>query len=462
MVATLGSSAAASIRRQPVTRLAASAMPVPRNAAKAASVVLTGVSCGSPTRCTAIGTYRDKAGATLGLIEVLVGPSWRAIDAPLPLNALHDPSVALYDISCPSARSCVVVGGYFTRARNQGGLLDTFSGGRWESRQALLPAGAPPGASVTLHAVTCASAASCVAVGSYRLSSVASAGLIESSSGQSWRAVRAPVPSNAMSGTGLVDYHTVELQAVSCFSPGACEAVGSYDAKEGARPARSEGLIESSSGGRWVGSEAPLPREAGRGGAQLAAVSCVKKGGCEAAGSFYLARGGLAGLLEAGDRQSWRASRAPTPRNAARTRGYVELGELSCPEPGHCVAAGSYRTTTGGSGGLLETLSRPSWRPLEAPLPRGARPGTGLVNGLSCSGWFCEVIGSYTNSAGDGEGLVEMTSAGRWVARRAPAPAQDHKLSVTLYGLSCGSSRFCVAAGMDRARGVAETARAVG
>jgi hypothetical protein len=69
---------------------------------------LTNVACPSPSACTAIGFTFTNAGGML-LAEHWNGGSWSFEPTPL-IPAAHD--MGLADIACPSASSCIAVGGY--------------------------------------------------------------------------------------------------------------------------------------------------------------------------------------------------------------------------------------------------------------------------------------------------------------------------------------------------------------
>jgi hypothetical protein len=65
----------------------------------------------------------------------------------------------------------------------------------------------------------------------------ASQGLLETLSGGTWTAVKAPLPGGAAQGTKQIGYLTL----VACPAPGSCLTVGSYTAGGGG----TQGLIET-------------------------------------------------------------------------------------------------------------------------------------------------------------------------------------------------------------------------
>ena len=67
---------------------------------------------------------------------------WTAAEAPLPAGAAANPGVSVTSVTCPSASSCVAVGTYLDSAGNLQGLVLTGSGTSWTAAEAPLPAGA--------------------------------------------------------------------------------------------------------------------------------------------------------------------------------------------------------------------------------------------------------------------------------------------------------------------------------
>jgi hypothetical protein len=82
------------------------------------------------------------------------------------------------------------------------------------------------------------------------------------------------------------------------------------------------------------------------------------------------------------------------------------LDSVACPSASSCVAAGTYTDSSGDGQGLLLTGSGTSWTATEAPLPAGAGAGAylGLVACPSASS--CIAAGTYTDSSGNRQGLL--------------------------------------------------------
>ncbi|HEY3953980.1 MAG TPA: hypothetical protein VGM53_11425 [Streptosporangiaceae bacterium] len=114
---------------------------------------LTGVSCASPTVCTAIGVFAD-----LTLAERWDGQHWTIQTTPNPSTTGSN----LAGVSCPSVTACIAVGSYFGSADVEVSLAEGFDGSTWTAQPTPNPA---EGGSGYLYGVSCPSASACIAVG---------------------------------------------------------------------------------------------------------------------------------------------------------------------------------------------------------------------------------------------------------------------------------------------------------
>ena len=131
-----------------------------------------------------------------------------------------------------------------------------------------------------LDAVSCWSPASCVAVG-YYATGKAHLGLVETLGPNGWTVTSIPQPST------FGDYPS----GVSCTASGACVLVGNYaSGPEGTVP---QTLVESLGTSSWALVTSPSPDASGD---YLAAVSCVAEASCQAVGHYSdgVAQGSLA------------------------------------------------------------------------------------------------------------------------------------------------------------------------
>jgi hypothetical protein len=219
----------ANVRRPVIETLAgglwvAAQAPLPPGASGDAH--LTAVMCPVDGSCTAVGDF-DAAGTTRPLIETLSGGSWGAAVAPLPddnvdLAAGSLDSPGLYSVTCDAAASCTAAGGYPATDGHLHGLLERLSTGSWTAVRAPQPATV---ADLALRNVACPTADSCVATGAY-FSSL-HGGVIETFADGVWKSEVAPAATSTRTAAALW------IGPLACPAIGACVIVGKYDESPG-------------------------------------------------------------------------------------------------------------------------------------------------------------------------------------------------------------------------------------
>jgi hypothetical protein len=335
--------------------------------------------------------------------------------------------------------------------------------GVWETGvEALLPADAATSPQVDLGMVSCASAGNCSAVGGYADSSDKAQVLLLTETDGVWAAgVEAVLPSNARVGAGAGF-------AMSCASPGNCDAVGAYTD----RSKNLEPLILSEKAGSWAaGVEGKLPANAAKRKQTgvLNSVACTAPGTCSAVGGYFDKSGDSeAVLLRETAGHWWIGKEAKLPTNAAPTRKYagetVDLLAVSCSSARSCSAVGSYcavancnnfgKGPNSGEQGLLLTESHGRWaRGVEAKLPlRAVREGPlQYINSISCaSAGNCSAVGSYLGRSNKTHVVLLTETAGHWargVKAAVPAHASADQYELGVNSVSCSSAGNCTAAG---------------
>jgi ferredoxin len=276
--------------------------PTPMSHAEAtqlhATTELNGVSCSSPSACTAVGdrlvTRPNPKGVTVAMRWN--GKTWAAQSTPNTPTA----ETGLVSVSCPAAVACTAIGYQQpTPASGLSALLAAqWNGRRWK----LQPVPAPAGGPGRVRSVACASARDCVAVGINDAAGTgdhaeAGAGLQQPVSvvwnGSTWQL--APVP--YLRGT----HHAAWLYGVDCSAATACTAVGSYDTggDEGG-PA----MAERWNGISWTRQDAATPPGDT---ANLTAVSCPSSRFCIAVGDARIGKR----LAERWDGSTWALTPIP-------------------------------------------------------------------------------------------------------------------------------------------------------
>ena len=371
---------------------------------------LSWVSCASAGNCVAVGGYLDHSNRVQGLLaEERQGRWLTASEAPLPGDARGERALArgfadpVRSVSCASAGRCAAVGWYQDRSGHQNGLLLSGKHGRWSAAEASLPANAATNPEVQLNSVSCAGAGDCTAVGTYLDAFGHLHALLVSEVAGRWApGVEARLPHDARPAQQTQN-QILNVNSVSCASPGYCIAVGNYQDRTGA----GQGLLLTQRRGRWKpGAEAPLPA-GGTAAGELASVSCPSVGNCTGVGDFVSAESHYEGLLLIEARGQWtRGVEVNLPANAATQPVPQQhsdpldpgsaLLSVYCTSPGNCLAAGSYLDRDGGNRGLLVIQRGSSWtRGVDAHRATGRYPPAVTLRSVSCgTPHTCAAVGT--------------------------------------------------------------------
>jgi hypothetical protein len=337
---------------------------------------LAAVACVSPVACTAVGGYpaRGSRGEQRTLAESWDGSRWSVLPSPNQGRS----SNALLGVSCVSPVVCMAVGGSGFPSGGaprltgigQRTLAESWDGARWS----VLPIPSPGSSGTVLNSVSCASAEACMAVGAFGNSSGGGGTLVESWDGSRWSVE--PSPNRGPGGSGL--------NGVSCVSPVACMAVGSYAGRRGAQRT----LAESWDGSRWSVVPTPDPATDDR----LNSVSCVSAVACMAVGFSGSRNSAVKTLVESWDGSRWSVL---SGRNGF---GQTVLNGVSCAAADMCVAVGSYGSRSSGVKTLVESWDGSRWSAVRSP-----SPGTSdrELDGVSCaSATSCTAVGDYYGTNG--------------------------------------------------------------
>jgi hypothetical protein len=387
---------------------------------------LAGVSCTSATACVAVGyTARGVLGDTVGFVplaEIWNGSKWRIASTPDPA---HYTGSQLRGVSCTSATACVAVGfsvlGNERHSRRMTAFAERWNGVKWT----LQPVAKVKNAIFTqLFGVSCTSPKACTAVGSYN----ADASLVERWNGSAWKVQPTPHPRTFI-------YNLTFLNGVSCSSSTACVAVGESETGRAFSHAYDtyRSLAERWNGRSWSIESTPRPQLANE--AFLDGVSCVTTSACTAVGSDLLNPSGTdVGLLaESWSAMKWSIQTAPEPANPNST---LQFGAISCTSVAHCMAVGGgtpggYTYPGGDSAGVVaEQESGAGWVMLSMPTPPGVHYnglfGLGAADGLdavSCtSPSSCVAVGEADISASSAKQLIERWNGVSWTIQATPTP----------------------------------------
>ncbi len=174
--------------------------------------------------------------------------------------------------------------------------------------------------------------------------------------------------SRANAGTDADKEEGATLAAVACTSPGPCISVGSYKDSKGFQI----GLIDVLDRGTWGPLAAPEPSTdslagqpgsdaTGEAGTALKSATCLPAGLCIAVGTYNDSKGNSVGLIDMLSRGTWRAVPVPAPESPFQlgilVRQTVTVQAVSCAPDGFCVLGGNYQDTAGNTFGLIDTYA---------------------------------------------------------------------------------------------------------
>jgi hypothetical protein len=393
------------------------------NSATTTGSVLDGVSCGSATSCTAVGFYDSPAGA-LALAEAWNGHAWTIQATPNPPGPAAVSQ--LNGVSCSSATACSAVGFFQNSASTDLTLAEGWNGTAWSIQPTPNPADADSFPGSVLSAISCSSAAACMAVGSYTNTAGNVVTLAESWNGTSWNIETTLNPAGATNSA---------LVGVFCASATVCSAVGrSFDA-EGTQTA----VVESWDGAAWKSQVVAVP--AGATGAELSGVSCRSASACTAVGSYNNSSGTQVTLAESWNGTAWQVQATPNPTGATASA----LVGLSCSTAKACWAVGHSYDSSGTEVTLAESLNGTVWNVQATPNPSGASASY-IDGGVSCSRpRACSAVGSYSDNSGTQLTLAESWNGTAWTVETTPNPTGA--VESQLNGVSCASGGTCTAVG---------------
>lgn len=384
---------------------------------------LNGVSCWSPRGCVVVGqTFNTDAQGGAAFTARWQRNKWSVQSLPS-VGAFGD---SLSGVSCTSAAVCMAVGSSVVDSSGDTATLAERWNGRGWSVQGSLDASMFD----QLTAVSCASATICTAVGSVSGLSGFDRPLVERWNAGRWSFELTARPAGATGGA---------LVAVSCASPRACTAGGSFTSHAGT----TLGLLERWGGAKWSiqSPHRPAPATVGA----LSAVSCPSAAACTMIGS---GQNGAEILAVRRNGRSWSSRTVPDPLGPVPS----VLNGVSCASATACVAVGYLTATANGPPTpLAEAWNGNRWTPEIPPSPAGAAGGQ--LNAVSCaSASKCTAVGSFSTTAGGSPiELIEVWSAGSWQVQAAPQPSDS-----ALAGVSCGSLTACVAVGSSANHTLAE------
>jgi hypothetical protein len=258
-----------------------------------------------------------------------------------------------------------------------------------------------------------------------------------------WAATEGLLPADASTAQ-----YSPNLDAVVCHGRRSCVAVGNYTDTSGG----DQGLIETLADGTATAREASLPGNAAttNPNAAIIGLSCPTEHSCVGVGQYVDSRGVQQGLVETLASGTWTATEAPQPANASTTQYSSVVYGITCRTVGFCIGTGTYVDSSGNDQGLIETLSGITWNATEAPLPPNASTVQyAVLRDVVCPAvGSCVALGNYHDSITNDQGFVDNLSGGTWTPTETPLPDNNAVGSEgSLNHLACVKLGRCVAEG---------------
>jgi len=346
--------------------------PAPSNAASGpggADEQFAAAGCGDG-RCVAVGNYYAKSGSGL-LAETGKGTSWKPYELP---DRTGEASLAR--VACADKCAAISTNSVYYRAE-----LELGSGTSWKATVAPVPSNASSDPNVTLTSVACGGK-TCVATGGYYTKAGGEDGLLEVTTGSTWKAVSVALP-----GMRAAD-QDVALPDIACVASGTCTTIGV-----------SGGVIPGSafvtgSGTHWTMTKIPLKR----GDSLLTSyglyMACASATTCTAV-SEYVGSGGFAnGVIAVKSGKTVKLAAIP-----ALGKGTVLVAPIACLSAKLCAFAGTYEAKSGAGEPMLVTGAGTKWKARELPEPKGAPKNLAAEPVWLACPRACDIVGIYDGDA---------------------------------------------------------------
>lgn len=351
-------------------------------------------------------------------------------------------------ISCPTASVCVAVGAYETdldsaSGRLTGGSLQALAVRTTNGGKTWVPVGLPV-VDARLLAVSCWSAAQCVAVGATQVTS----------RGSWWDASAVVVRIDGGTGTRVaaVPSGAKALDAVSCPSATTCIAAGGAS-KIGTLVLQPDVVVSHDGGASWASAALPITQ------GQLESLSCSSTLHCVALGArSYIAgsanfsedRSMPVGLMSSDGGLSWEVATVPG--------GSGGPSAINCQSAPRCLAVGDTfnwcycGTETPGHYGQTWVTNDGGATWSVRTLPTLGGYDVWYANALSCWATACAMAGTATTTKPRSPLTYyaifqPLTASGGLLG--APSTSASGLRPQYIDGLSCHNASNCIAVGQD-------------
>jgi hypothetical protein len=380
-------------------------------------------------------------------------PQWHAAKViSLPSGATGLPNGFLPALSCPSAGNCSAGGAFSTSRGDVEGLVLSEVKGVWKEPVKLVPPSqADSDPSLTINSLSCSTPGNCVAVGSFEDTHSNGQSFVADEVRGVWERSQEVTLPTAVPAT----VQNSEIHSVDCWSPGNCSAIGSY-LDDNEPTGYAQGLEVDEVRGVWGrAQETRLPADANVNPyVVINQVACTHAGNCVAVGSYINRNNATEGLLIPEVRGAWRVGTAVVLPGDASAFPSAALSEVACVSTDNCTALGTFTNAAGDAEGMTVTERNATWaRALTMAMPGGAAPNPHTFfygyGGIACpSIGNCSAGGQYLVGTSSYEGFFINEVDGTWHAATEmamPAGAQMAGKNGGVVAVSCRSAGNCSA-----------------
>jgi hypothetical protein len=367
--------------------------------------VVNVLSCASAGNCAVAGGYTDSSGFGHGFVASQVHGTWGMAEEVLGTDPLRQLEPFISSVSCASAGNCSAGGSYTDITSHVQAFVVKEVNGSWgKAREVPGTAALNTGGGAVVRTVSCASAGNCSAGGYYTDSTGNQQAFVVTQTSGTWGNAR-EVPGTAGLNTG----GNARVQAVSCASAGSCSAGGSYIDRSGLGQAF---VVVQTGGTWGKAREVPGTGALNQdGGAAVTSVSCASAGNCSAGGQYNDSPPGRGQAFVVSQVNGTWAKAKQVPGTAALDQGDYEanFSGPSCSSAGNCSAGGSYTDSSGHGQAFVVNEVNGTWDTAEeVPGTAALNPG-GFAQALSVScaqAGTCSAGGLYTDSSGQLQAFV--------------------------------------------------------
>ena len=355
---------------------------------------LDALSCTTGQHCTAIGWYTTASQLTKVFAVRQSHGKWSRAFTISGLTIPRGNAILSDVIACASAIDCVVSGNYEGNVTAQAAnpprpfIIDEVNG-QWQRAMAMpLPPSNTP--YVNVSSVACRSVGNCSIGGAFASTQNA---LIDSETNGVWgKAI--PVP-----GVTAFGRFSSSVSSISCGSANSCSAGGTYANRSGDRIGFVTNEVDGT--WRQMESVTGPPDLHLNSNSGITSLSCRASGDCTALGSsLYRGNGGKLFVLRETKGTWGRALNLRGPTNASY-EGFNN-GTLSCGSPRNCVVGGMYtvsgKFSSGNAPFVADEIDGKWNRAIEVPGMAKLDAGNyDYVQAVSCGNDNnCAVVGSYS------------------------------------------------------------------